>query len=100
MLADAAADFTIIGDVAKHVCFVVVVVVVVVLLLIILLLVVVVVVVVVVLLPCALQLYASMWLSTSDHNFQRSMSRFEQRRRAQRSVIGIVNCKVCGSVGT
>ena len=73
MLADAAADFTIIGDVAKHVCFVVVVVVVV--LLLILLLVVVVVVVVVVLLPCALQLYASMWLSTSDHNFQRSMSR-------------------------
>ena len=36
------------------------------------------------------------WLSTSlhKHNFQRRMSRLEQRWRAQRSVISIVNCRI------
>ena len=36
------------------------------------------------------------WLTTSciKHNFQRRMSRLEQRWRAQRSVISIVNCRI------
>ena len=36
------------------------------------------------------------WLSTSciKYNFQRRMSRLEQRWRAQRSVISIVNCRI------
>ena len=40
--------------------------------------------------------YCSGWFSTSciKHNFQRRMSRLEQRWRAQRSVISIVNCRI------
>ena len=36
------------------------------------------------------------WITTSciKHNFQRRMSRLEQRWRAQRSVISIVNCRI------
>ena len=36
------------------------------------------------------------WFATSVHlhNFQRRMSRLEQRWRAQRSVISIVNCRI------
>ena len=37
----------------------------------------------------------SEWISTSFfYNFQRRMSRLEQRWRAQRSVISIVNCRI------
>ena len=40
--------------------------------------------------------YCFGWLSTSciEYNFQRRMSRLEQRWRAQRSVISIVNCRI------
>ena len=47
-------------------------------------------------LKCNVSAYRSWWSSTCfiDYNFQRRMSRLEQRWRAQRSVISIVNCRI------